>query len=142
MTGQCLEELPERRPADARAVLRRLAAIRQGHKLAMPISASCNRRSLLALSASMIFAGGGVAFVRRRKQKRRAPPVAAGRLDPLARALLFERAWRASFTNMSVGLAVVNRSPGTGFELVDLKRKTRHLLSEGARTPPSRRTAA
>jgi Tol biopolymer transport system component len=31
---------------------------------------------------------------------------------------------------MDVGLAVVNRSPGTGFELVDLKRKTRHVLSE------------
>ena len=43
---------------------------------------------------------------------------------------MFERAWRASFTNMDVGLAVVNRSPGTGFELVDLKQKTRHVLSE------------
>jgi tRNA A-37 threonylcarbamoyl transferase component Bud32 len=130
LTGQCLEELPERRPADARAVLRRLTAIRQGHKLAMPISASCNRRSLLALSASMVFAGGGVAFVRRRKTKRQAPPVAAPRIDLLPRQLFLERAWRASFTNTGLGLAVVNRSPGTGFELVDLKQKTRHVLSE------------
>jgi hypothetical protein len=132
LTGHCLEELPERRPADARAVLRRLTSIRQGHKLAMPVAASCNRRSLLALSAALMVAGGGVAFVNRRVRPRR-PRLAAGRLDPLPRALLFERAWRASFTNTDVGLAVVNRSPGPGFELVDLKQKTRHLLSEGGR---------
>jgi hypothetical protein len=133
LAGDCLEELPERRPADARVVLRRLAAIRQGRRLSMPMAASCNRRSYLALSAAMLVAGGGVAFVGKKRSRRRKPPVAAGRLDPLPRALLFEGAWRASFTNTDVGLAVVNRSPGTGFDLVDLKQKTRQQISQGGK---------
>ena len=85
-------------------------------------SASCNRRSWLALSAAHDGGGRGCGVRgRRRDRVDGQPPVAAGRLDPLPRSLLFERAWRASFSNTDVGLAVVNRSPGTGFDLVDLR---------------------
>jgi hypothetical protein len=132
LTGHCLEELPERRPADARLVLRRLTSIRQGHKLPLMVAPSCNRRSWLALSAALMVSGGGVAFVSKNKRRRTAP-VSPGRIDPLPRALFLERAWRASFADAGTGLAVVNRSPGDGFELENLRNHSRHVLSEGGR---------
>ena len=57
LAGDCLEELPERRPGDARAVVRRLAAIRQGKRLSLQ-SVGCNRRSSLAAFSLMLLAGG------------------------------------------------------------------------------------
>jgi hypothetical protein len=111
LAGDCLEELPERRPGDARAVVRRLAAIRQRKGMSVG-SVGCNRRSSLAAFSLMLLAGGSAFSVVRRKSARHT----AGRVRTLPRQLLVEHAWRASFAND--GLMVVNRSPGVGFELI------------------------
>jgi serine/threonine protein kinase len=125
LARDCLQELPDRRPGDARAVAHRLAAIRDGRRLSNLGVSACNRRSLLA-AASLLLITGGTAFSLRRRRSRGG---SAGSGPPTpSRELLVERAWRASFSND--GLMVVNRSPGPGFELVDRKRNTRQVLSE------------
>jgi hypothetical protein len=128
LTGVCLEELPERRPGNARALAHRLASIRQGRRPGAGASFLCHRRLVLAAaSASLVIGGGALSFLRRRSHRRRSPAGALARTLPRDR--LLDHAWGASFSND--GLIVVNRSPEIGFELVDVQRKTRQLLSEG-----------
>jgi hypothetical protein len=124
LAGDCLQELPDRRPGDARAVAHRLAAIRDGRRLAPIGVGACNRRSVLAAASLMLIAGGTAFSLRRQRSRARA----MGGAPSLPRDRLLDRAWRASFSND--GLMLVNRSPGPGFELVDRKRNTRQVLSE------------
>jgi serine/threonine protein kinase len=126
LTGDCLAELPERRPADARAVGRRLAAIREGRGTALMTGPTCNRRVILAAVSATFLLGGGVFSLVRKgtRNRRRARPDG---LTPLPRKLVLDQGWRASSSND--GLMVVNRWPGPGFELVGPEPETRTLLS-------------
>jgi hypothetical protein len=127
LAGDCLQELPDRRPGDARAVAHRLAAIRDGRRLAPIGVAACNRRSVLAAASLMLMAGGTAFSLRRQRARARS----AGGPPILPRDLWLDRGWGASYAND--GLMVVNRSPGPGFELIDRKRNTRQVLSESGK---------
>ena len=130
LCGECLSVAPEERPAEARTVLLRLRAARAGggflpwrrppHWPAVPALVMI---SLLALL-------GGVTFMLLPSTARRATLLSAPTpLPALEPRLFLSDAWRVSFSGG--GRAVLNRRPmGAGFELVDLQKGTRTMLSD------------
>jgi hypothetical protein len=110
-------------------LLRRLTAIRQGHKLRMGPLATCNRRSMMGLSAA--FLGAGVAFsVARGRRRSERQAAAIGRLRTLPSEFFLSGPGAPSFT--STDTVLINRSPEQGFALHDLRRggpDRRRLLS-------------